>query len=141
MIMEIDFPRLLQELQSLDVKEADNETLVTYVAKLKYVEEVFLSSIEIQQKSYESVFDECMKYLSAIMNELSERGVKVRNIWDELADNPEILVAALFSMPLVQLFDFIHPLNKIVEIDDEIQPLMDLAFKVVKARTPNRGIC
>lgn len=141
MIMEIDFPRLLQELQSLDVKEADNETLVTYVAKLKYVEEVFLSSIEIQQKSYESVFDECMKYLSAIMNELSERGVKVRNIWDELADNPEILVAALFSMPLVQLFDFIEQLKKIVEIDDEIQPLMDLAFKVVKARTPNRGIC
>lgn len=141
MITEIDFPRLLQELQSLDVKEADNETLVTYVAKLKYVEEVFLSSTEIQQKSYESVFDECMKYLSAIMNELSERGVKVRNIWDELADNPEILVAALFSMPLVQLFDFIEQLKKIVEIDDEIQPLMDLAFKVVKARTPNRGIC
>lgn len=141
MITEIDFPRLLQELQSLDVKEADNETLVTYVAKLKYVEEVFLSSTEIQQKGYESVFDECMKYLSAIMNELSERGVKVRNIWDELADNPEILVAALFSMPLVQLFDFIEQLKKIVEIDDEIQPLMDLAFKVVKARTPNRGIC
>ena len=141
MITEIDFSRLLQELQSLDVKEADNETLVTYVAKLKYVEEVFLSSTEIQQKSYESVFDECMKYLSAIMNELSERGVKVRNIWDELADNPEILVAALFSMPLVQLFDFIEQLKKIVEIDDEIQPLMDLAFKVVKARTPNRGIC
>lgn len=141
MITEIDFPRLLQELQSLDVKEADNETLVTYVAKLKYVEEVFLSSTEIQQKSYESVFDECMKYLSAIMNELSERGVKVRNIWDELADKPEILVAALFSMPLVQLFDFIEQLKKIVEIDDEIQPLMDLAFKVVKARTPNRGIC
>ncbi len=141
MITEIDFPRLLQELQSLDVKEAGNETLVTYVAKLKYVEEVFLSSTEIQQKSYESVFDECMKYLSAIMNELSERGVKVRNIWDEMADNPEILVAALFSMPLVQLFDFIEQLKKIVEIDDEIQPLMDLAFKVVKARTPNRGIC
>ncbi len=141
MITEIDFPRLLQELQSLDVKEAGNETLVTYVAKLKYVEEVFLSSTEIQQKSYESFFDECMKYLSAIMNELSERGVKVRNIWDELADNPEILVAALFSMPLVQLFDFIEQLKKIVEIDDEIQPLMDLAFKVVKARTPNRGIC
>ena len=141
MITEIDFPRLLQELQSLDVRKADNKTLVTYVAKLKYVEEVFLSSTEIQQKSYESFFDECMKYLSAIMNELSERGVKVRNIWDELADNPEILVATLFSMPLVQLFDFIEQLKKIVEIDDEIQPLMDLAFNIVKSRTSGKGVC
>ena len=57
MITEIDFPRLLQELQSLDVRKADNKTLVTYVAKLKYVEEMFLSSTESQQKSYEvSVF-------------------------------------------------------------------------------------
>ena len=82
-----------------------------------------------------------MEYLSAIMDELSERGVEVRNIWDEMADNPEILVAALFSMPLVQLFDFIEQLKKIVEIDDEIQPLMDLAFNIVKARTSGKGVC
>ena len=113
MITEIDFPRLLQELQSLDVRKADNKTLVTYVVKLKYVEEVFLSSTEAQQKSDESAFYQCMEYLSAIMDELAERGVEVRNIWDEMADNPEILVAALFSMPLVQLFDFIEQLKKI----------------------------
>ena len=141
MITEIDFSRLLQELQSLDVREADNKTLVTYVAKLKYVEEMFLSSTESQQKSYESAFYKCMEYLSAIMDELSERGVEVRNIWDEMADNPEILVAALFSMPLVQLFDFIEQLKKIVEIDNEIQPLMDLAFNIVKARTSGKGVC
>ena len=99
MITEIDFSRLLQELQSLDVRKADNKTLVTYVAKLKYVEEVFLSSTEAQQKSDESAFYKCMEYLSAIMDELSERGVEVRNIWDEMCGEDEEWELKIYRMP------------------------------------------
>ncbi len=141
MITEIDFFRLLHELQSLNVRKADNETLINYVAKLEYVEEVFLSSSQKQQENFKSVFDKCMEYRPIITNELLRRGIEIRNIWDEISDNPEILVAALLSMPIIQLFDFIEQLKRVVKIDSEIQPLLDLAFRIVQTRTSNGAVC
>ncbi|MBQ8785555.1 MAG: hypothetical protein IJZ59_05900 [Alphaproteobacteria bacterium] len=141
MITEIDFFRLLHELQSLNVQKTDNETLINYVAKLEYVEEVFLSSSQKQQENFKSVFDKCMEYRPIITNELLRRRIEIRNIWDEISDNPEILVAALLSMPIIQLFDFIEQLKRVVKIDSEIQPLLDLAFRIVQARTSNGAVC
>ena len=94
MITEIDFFRLLHDLQSLNVRKADNETLINYVAKLEYVEEVFLSSSQKQQENFKSVF------LSITYNGVLNSFAKSTKSQPEISKLPLLLILVSIGLML-----------------------------------------
>ncbi len=136
----IDLGQLLEELQALDLKTASVGVLIEYQTKLEFVKAGAEGSCDIPDK-YMPVFTGCLEYYDKIRDEFERRGLDFSSLWDEIAENPEILISAISSLPLMDLIAAEENLRKSAAEDPLVQPLHNLVLEILQQKLANCPRC
>lgn len=136
----IDLSQLLEKLRALDIRAASLEELISYQIELEFINEGIASLSETPEE-ISPFAASCLKYYDEIRAEFKRRDFEFSNLWNEIVENPEILVSAVSSLSLMDLISAEEHLKEMSVEDEQIRPFYDLVVEILLQRLANCPGC